>query len=70
MISGILFGSLHVVTSFENIVDLLYIIPYSAPGIAFAYMLTKYNNIFVSMGFHFMHNGILMALQFALLILG
>ncbi len=70
LISGILFGSLHVVTSFENIVDLLYIIPYSAPGIAFAYMLTKYNNIFVSMGFHFMHNGILMALQFALLILG
>lgn len=70
LFSGLLFGSLHVVTNFEGMIDLLYIIPYSAPGIAFAYMLTKYDNIFVSMGFHFMHNGILMALQFALFILG
>lgn len=70
LLSGLIFGSLHVLTSFETLTDLLYIIPYSAPGIAFAYMLTKYDNIFVSMGFHFMHNGILMAMQFMLLIFG
>lgn len=62
-ISGILFGSLHVIGNIEYWYDILYIIPYSAPGIAFAYMLTKTNNIFTSIGFHFMHNGILMALQ-------
>lgn len=70
LISGLLFGALHVLTSFQSLTDLLYIIPYSAPGIAFAYMLTKYDNIFVSMGFHFMHNGLIMAMQFAILLLG
>lgn len=68
LVSGLLFGALHVVSSYESLIDLLYIIPYSAPGIAFAYMLKKYDNIFVSTGFHFMHNGILMSLQFLLLI--
>ncbi len=69
IISGIVFGGLHVLsTDTKSLIDLLYIIPYSAPGIAFAYMLQKYDNIFVSMGFHVMHNGILIALQFLLLI--
>lgn len=69
LFSGLLFGLLHVI-NYDNILEFLYIIPYSAPGIAFAYMLTKYDNIFVSMGFHFMHNGILIALQFMILIFG
>ncbi len=70
LVSGLLFGSLHVATNFSSLWDLLYLIPYSAPGIAFAYMLKKYDNIFVSMGFHFMHNGILMSLQFMILLFG
>ncbi|MDD3341814.1 MAG: CPBP family intramembrane metalloprotease [Bacilli bacterium] len=70
LVSGLLFGSLHVASNFTGPMDLLYIIPYSAPGFAFAYMLKKYDNIFVSMGFHFMHNGILIALQFLLLLFG
>lgn len=70
LVSGLLFGALHVASNFTGWFDLLYIIPYSAPGIAFAYMLKKYDNIFVSMGFHFMHNGILIALQFVILLLG
>lgn len=69
LFSGLLFGLLHVI-NYSNISEFLYIIPYSAPGIAFAYMLTKYDNIFVSMGFHFMHNGILIALQFIILLFG
>ena len=70
LISGLVFGSLHVLTSYSSPVELLYIIPYSAPGLAFAYILTKTENILVTMGFHFMHNGILVALQFLILILG
>lgn len=69
-ISGLLFGSLHVIGNINAWYDILYIIPYSAPGIIFAYMLYKTDNILVSMGFHFMHNGILIALQFFMLIFG
>ena len=65
IISGLIFGGMHVFTSeITSFVDVLYLIPYSAPGMAFAYMLYKTNNIFVSTGFHLLHNGISIALQF------
>lgn len=67
--SALVFGGLHVISSMESFLDLLYIIPYGAPGAVFAYMLVKTDNIFVPMGFHFMHNGILVALQILLLFL-
>lgn len=73
LVSGLLFGGMHVLASYSSLkeiwakpMELLYIIPYSAPGFAFAYMLQKYDNTFISIGFHLMHNGILMALQFFL----
>lgn len=66
--SGLIFGGLHVVGSMNSLIDLLYIIPYSAPGIAFAYMLAKTDNIFVSMGIHFMHNAIFMIPQIIFLL--
>lgn len=69
IMSAFVFGSLHVFSSMESFLDLLYIIPYGAPGAVFAYMLVKTDNIFVPMGFHFMHNGILVALQILLLFL-
>lgn len=62
--SGLMFGAIHVLPSAENLMELLYIIPYSIPGFVFAYVLAKSRNIFVSMGLHFIHNGILLALQF------
>ena len=68
LVSGIVFGALHMIGSYETTLDLLYLIPYSSLGIAFAYMLYKTDNIFVSMGFHFMHNGILIGLQFIVLL--
>jgi membrane protease YdiL (CAAX protease family) len=68
--SAFVFGGLHVFSSAETLIDLLYIIPYGAPGFVFAYMLSKTDNIFVPMGFHFMHNGILVALQILLLLVG
>lgn len=68
--SGLVFGGLHVIGTIEAWYDLLYIIPYSAPGMVFAYILYKTDNIFVSMGLHLLHNGILIALQFFILIFG
>lgn len=68
--SGLIFGGLHVIGSINSIVDLLYLIPYSVPGFAFAYMLKKTDNIFVPIGFHFLHNGVTMSLQVILLLLG
>lgn len=67
IVSGLVFGGLHVLGGIESITELFYLIPYCAPGIAFAYILAKTDNIFVSMGLHCMHNGILIALQFFLL---
>lgn len=64
LFSGITFGAFHVIGSFETFFDLIYIIPYSIPGLVFAYVLIKSKNIFVPMGLHFLHNGILMSLQF------
>ena len=65
--SGLVFGAFHVIGSFESFFDLLYIIPYSIPGLVFAYTLVKSKNIFVPMSLHFIHNGILMSLQFFLM---
>lgn len=64
LVSGLVFGAFHVVGSFETWFDLIYIIPYSVPGLVFAYTLVKSKNIFVPIGLHFLHNGILMSLQF------
>lgn len=68
--SGLIFGGLHIIGNINVWYDILYLIPYSSLGTVFAYILYKTNNIFVSMGLHFMHNGILIALQFFLLIFG
>lgn len=66
--SGLIFGGIHIISSYTSPMDLLYLIPYGSFGVAFGYILVKSKNIFVSMGFHFMHNGIIMALQIFLLL--
>lgn len=63
LISGLIFGGLHIVTGYSNLTDLLYLIPYCTPGIVFAYILVKTDNVLIPMSIHFMHNGILIALQ-------
>lgn len=57
--SGIIFGALHVVTSITSIIDLLYIIPYSSLGIAFAYMYYKTDTVYTPISMHMIHNTIL-----------
>lgn len=69
LLSGLVFGSLHVIGTCEHLIDLLFIIPYSIPGFIFAYVYTKSKNICVPISLHFIHNGVMMSLQILLLIL-
>lgn len=59
IISAFIFGLLHVIFSFNTWYDFLYVIPYGALGGAFAYILTKKNNIFIPITFHVLHNSII-----------
>jgi len=68
--SGLIFGGMHLVGNVTSIIDLLYIIPYSSLGIAFAYIYSKTDNIFVTMMLHTMHNGILISIQIAVMLFG
>lgn len=54
--SGLIFGGLHVVSSLNSTLDLLYLIPYCSLGIAFAALYTKTNNIFSTISVHALHN--------------
>lgn len=56
IISGILFGSLHVIDKFTSITDLLYIFQYSVLGICLAKAFSDSKNIFVSISMHFIQN--------------
>lgn len=56
IVSGLIFGSLHVINSLTNILDLLYLIPYCIPGFILAYVYYHSNNIFTSIFIHFIHN--------------
>lgn len=63
IISGLLFGSMHVLGNITDVTELLFIIPYSIPGCVFAYTLIESDNIFVSSSLHFIHNTFAMILQ-------
>ena len=62
--SGLIFGGLHVLTGFSSAKDLLYLIPYCTPGFVLAYAYQDTNNILVSTSIHFVHNFILVVLQY------
>lgn len=70
VISGLVFGGLHLTGMLDDSLMPLYLVAYCSCGVAFAYIMAKTNNIFVSMGFHFMHNGILMSMQLFVLLFG
>ncbi len=56
ILSGLIFGSMHIFGNVNNIIDFLYIIPYSIPGCFFAYALHKSDNMFVPISLHMIHN--------------
>lgn len=59
ILSGLVFGSMHVITSYSNPLELLYIIPYGSLGMAFAAMYYKTDTIYTSISMHMLHNTIL-----------
>ncbi|MDD2391846.1 MAG: CPBP family intramembrane metalloprotease [Bacilli bacterium] len=70
-ISGLVFAACHIIGNVEIPFDILYIFPYMSLGLSFSYIYTKTNNIFSTVGFHFIHNGIMMAIQlFSLIFMG
>lgn len=56
--TGLIFGGIHIISSLTNLKGLLYLIPYSAVGIAFGYTYKKTNNIFPTIAMHMIHNAI------------
>ena len=56
IISGLLFGAMHVIGLSSNPIDYLYIVPYMALGCSFAITYTKTNNIFCTITMHSLHN--------------
>ncbi len=56
IMSGLVFGSLHVIMSLQNVYELLFIIPYGALGASFAYLYYKTKNIFNPIIMHAIHN--------------
>lgn len=63
ILSALVFGSLHVITSMTSAIELLYIIPYGALGAAFAYMYQKTDTVFTSITMHMFHNTSLILLS-------
>ena len=59
LVTGLIFGGLHVISSITSINELymiLPIIPYSTVGIAFGYAYKEHNNIIGTMLLHALHN--------------
>lgn len=62
IVSGVIFGGLHVLSSISGMIDLLYLIPYCALGIAFGLLYSKSNNIFSTIVVHSIHNTLALVL--------
>lgn len=62
IVSGIIFGGLHAITSITDAVSLLYLIPYCSLGIVFGLLYYKTNNIFSTIMVHAIHNSLALIL--------
>ena len=63
ILSGLIFGSLHLLGNINSAYDYLYLLPYCLPGFILAYVYYDSNNIFTSLGIHFIHNTVLLIIQ-------
>ncbi len=68
-LSGFLFGAVHIIGA-SDYTQLLFIVPYAIPGFAFALALYHSKNFYVPIGLHFIHNGVVMALQILVIFVG
>ena len=58
IVSGVLFGLLHVIDDSKTLAEFSYIIVYSTLGFYLSSLYYKTNNIFTNMSFHFMQNAL------------
>ena len=63
VISGFIFGALHVVLSIKSPFDFLYLFPYCSLGLCFSYMYYKTKNICAPIFIHMLHNLIITLLN-------
>lgn len=63
LLSGILFGLLHIAFSCSSYTDFLYVIPYGSLGFVFSMMYYETNTVATSIFMHFLHNSILTILS-------
>lgn len=70
LISGLIFGGLHVVLSVESAYDYLYIFPYCSLGIAFSYLYYKTDNVYSPIMMHMIHNFLITLLNIYALRMG
>lgn len=63
LLSGLIFGGLHLLGNVNTPYDYLYLLPYCLPGFVLAYVYYKSDNIFTSLGIHFIHNTVLLIIQ-------
>lgn len=63
LVSGIVFGLLHVIFAYTSLIDFIYVIPYSLLGISLAYMVYKTDNICSSILMHMIHNSLIIILS-------
>ncbi|MBQ2873301.1 MAG: CPBP family intramembrane metalloprotease [Bacilli bacterium] len=64
IISGFIFGFLHMSLETTNYLDYLYIVPYMSLGVSFAALYHKTDNIFSSIMMHALHNTVTVILYF------
>lgn len=62
LISGFIFGGLHVISSLSSMIDLVYLVPYCSLGFVFAALYYKTNNIFSTIVAHSFHNSLALIL--------
>jgi membrane protease YdiL (CAAX protease family) len=56
VVSGLIFGSFHIIGVATTLASWLYVIPYAALGMAFAYSYVKTKNLLTPMCLHAFHN--------------
>lgn len=64
IISGFIFGAMHVLGTATNIIDYIFIIPYMALGSSFAALYYKTDNLFNTITLHSFHNLLAIILYF------
>lgn len=64
-ITALLFGAMHIIGTFEGMQDILFIVPYSILGYAFAKAYVKTGSIYSSILMHILHNSLVVLLFYA-----